>query len=113
MSIPRVVLASDDLNARARVLAAAAPLEVEVVLTAPTGFTTVLAETALLILDLDRGREPALEELAAAPTRPPTVVGFLSHVDAGLAAAARAAGCDPLPRGRFWGALPGMLGDLA
>jgi hypothetical protein len=66
---------------------------------------------ALLILDLDRGREPALDELdsVAAGDRPPTVVGFFSHVDAGLAIAARAAGCEPIPRGRFWTALPDLL----
>ena len=112
MSIPRVVLASDDLNARARVLAAAAPLDIAVVTTPPLGFRPALLGTSLLILDLDRGREQALDELGAAGDLPPKVVGFLSHVDADLAAAARVAGCDPMPRGRFWGALPELLRSL-
>ena len=111
MSIPRIVLASDDLNARARVLAAAADLDVDLVTVGPTGFSGALSSAALLILDLDRGREPALDELGAvaADDLPRSVVGFLSHVDAGLAAAARAAGCKAIPRGRFWGELPDLL----
>jgi hypothetical protein len=111
MSIPKMVLASDDLNARARVLAAAADLDVDLVTVGPTGFSGALSGAALLILDLDRGRELALDELraVAADDLPPSVVGFLSHVDADLAAAARAAGCETIPRGRFWSGLPGLL----
>jgi hypothetical protein len=113
MSIPRrVVLASDDLNARARVLAVAEPAGIEVTTTAPAAFRDHLAGSDLLILDLDRGREEALAELAAADSgqAPPTVVGFLSHVDGSLGRAARAAGCRPIPRGRFWSSLPEILG---
>lgn len=114
MSIPRrVVLASDDLNARARVLAVAEPAGIEVTTTAPAAFRDHLAGSDLLILDLDRGREEALTELAAAVESgqsPPTVVGFLSHVDGSLARAARSAGCRPVARGRFWSSLPEILG---
>ena len=114
MSIPRkAVLASDDLNARARVLAAADGVGVEVVTTAPTGFRNSLSGTDLLILDLDRGRADALAELAAATDAgetPRTVVGFVSHVDGSLARDARAAGCRAIARGRFWASLPEILG---
>ena len=114
MSIPRrAVLASDDLNARARVLAAAEGTGVAVVITGTTGFGAHLADSDLLILDLDRGRDEALAELVAATAAgaaPPTVVGFLSHVDGDLARTARAAGCRAIARGRFWASLPEILG---
>lgn len=114
VSIPRrAVLASDDLNARARVLAAAEGAGVDVVTTGATGFRDHLAGSDLLILDLDRGRDEALAELAAAAgagAAPSTVVGFLSHVDGDLARAARAAGCRAIARGRFWASLPEVLG---
>ena len=114
MSIPRkVVLASDDLNARARVLAAAEGAGVEVVTTAPIGFAASLPDVDLLILDLDRGRNDALAELRAAVeagTAPSEIVGFISHVDGSLARDARAAGCRAVARGRFWASLPEILG---
>ena len=114
MSIPRkAVLASDDLNARARVLAVAEGAGVDVVTTGATGFRDHLAGSDLLILDLDRGRDQALAELAAAADAgesPPTVVGFLSHIDGDLARSARAGGCRAIARGRFWTSLPELLG---
>lgn len=111
----RVLLASDDLNARARVLAAAEPLRIEVVDAPPAAYRDRLAGADLLIIDLDGGREPALEELAAAMAAgeaPDEVVGFLSHVDGALARAAREAGCRAIARGRFWSTLPEILGAL-
>ena len=114
MSIPRkVVLASDDLNARARVLAAANGAGVEVVTTASTGFADRLQDADLLILDLDRGRNEALTELstaAEAGNAPRQVVGFISHVDGSLARDARAAGCRAIARGRFWASLAEIFG---
>lgn len=114
MSIPRrIVLASDDLNARARVLAAAEGAGIEVVTAPPTGFRSQLAGVDLLILDLDRGRDEALTELEAAIAAgeaPSEVVGFLSHVDGSLARDARTAGCRAIARGRFWASLPEILG---
>lgn len=114
MSTPRkAVLASDDLNARARVLAAAEGAGVEIVTTGATGFRDHLPGSDLLILDLDRGRDDALAELAAAANAgeaPQTVVGFLSHVDGDLARDARAAGCRAIARGRFWASLTEILG---
>jgi len=110
----RVLLASDDLNARARVLAAAEALGIEMVEAPSTGYRSRLAGADLLILDLDRGREAALEELAEAITAgetPDEVVGFLSHVDGALARAAREAGCRAVARGKFWSTLPEILGS--
>lgn len=104
MSLPsRFVLASSDLNARARVLEAAGAREVEIV--AATGFRGHLEGASLLILDLDEGGTEALGELneaRAAGEAPARVIGFLSHVDRELGRAAREAGCKPVARGRFW-----------
>jgi hypothetical protein len=99
----RIVLASADLNARARVLEAAGPREVETV--AATGFRSHLQGASLLILDLDEGGTDALEELKEATAvgeTPATVIGFMSHVDRELGRAAREAGCRAIARGRFW-----------
>ena len=104
MSIPgKLLLASSDLNARARVLAAAPDLEI--VVTGAMGFGTQLEGVAILILDLDEGGSGALDELADARSAgllPPKVLGFMSHVDRALGSAAREAGCRPIARGRFW-----------
>lgn len=111
MSIPgKLVLASSDLNARARVLGAAG--DREVVITAAVGYTTELSGAQVLILDLDDGGHEALQELRAAraaSSAPAHVIGFMSHVDRDLGTAARAAGCRPIARGRFWTHLAEML----
>ena len=112
MSIPpKVVLASADLNARARVLEAAG--EREVVVTGPLGFSAALQGAGLLVLDLDEGGVRALEELMeakASGTAPANVIGFMSHVDRELGRAAREAGCHAIARGRFWTHLAEILG---
>jgi len=111
MSIPRkLVLASSDLNARARVLEAAR--DFDVVTTPPIGFTVALEGAAILVLDLDEGGVDALQELTVARAEgsaPAQVIGFLSHVDRDLGRAAREAGCRPIARGRFWTNLPEVL----
>ena len=111
MSIPaRVVLASDDLMARARVLDSLPGTEV--VVAPPVGFAAIAGGATALILDLDRGGAAALDEVAAlhaAGEAPEVIVGFFSHVDASLGRAAREAGCRALPRGKFWSALPEMF----
>ena len=65
-------------------------------------------DVGLVILDLDRGREPALDALdvAAGETR---VVMFVSHVDEDLARRARERGYETLPRGRFWRSLDDLM----
>lgn len=104
MSIPaRWVLASSDLNARARILEAAGTTEVQI--SGPTGFRAYLPGATALILDLDQGGTDALSELVAATAAgeaPGRVIGFMSHVDRELGRAAKKAGCRPIARGRFW-----------
>lgn len=111
MSIPaRLVLATNDLNALARVEAAAGG---PVIRTEPLGFSASLAGADLLILDLDEGGTEALAELteARASGPLPPVIGFLSHVDRPLGRAAREAGCRAISRGKFWAKLPELLSD--
>ncbi|MGH2747391.1 MAG: hypothetical protein ACRDKB_05655 [Actinomycetota bacterium] len=109
-----VLLVGGDLSAKARLEAAAAVAKVELRL---TGFgrmreALTASRPAVLVLDLDDGRERVLEELSAARSEglaPEVVFGYYSHVDEGLAEAARRAGCEPIPRGRFWRSLPDLL----
>ncbi|MDQ3964378.1 MAG: hypothetical protein M3277_10775 [Actinomycetota bacterium] len=110
----RIFLASGDLQARARVGAAAERIGAEVVDGAAIGFSDRLDGIDLLVLDLDAGRDEVLTEIAplAVDGRlPRRVIGFYSHVDAELAAAASAAGIDVVRRGRFWSELEKILGS--
>lgn len=113
MSIPaKLVLASSELNARARILEAAGPRAV--VTTGATGYSTHLPGAAILVLDLDEGGTRALEELVDARTAglaPPVVFGFFSHVDRDLGKMAREAGCTTISRGRFWTHLTELLAE--
>ena len=117
MSIPaKIVLASDDLQARARVLDALEAPGRTVVTTGATGFGEAARGAEALILDLDRGGRAALDELAAMEAGgegPQRVFGFFSHIDADLGRDARAAGCLAMPRGKFWRTLPGLLDQPA
>ena len=66
----------------------------------------------LLILDLDRGREGALDvldHLRASDLLPPEVVAFVSHIDENLASTARERGYETWPRGRLWRSLEEVL----
>lgn len=113
MSIPaRVVLASDDLQARTRVLDALTRKGLQVATTEPTGFSAAARGARALILDLDRGGKAALEELESLRSgegAPAEIFGFFSHVDAELGRRARAAGCRAMPRGKFWADLPELF----
>jgi AmiR/NasT family two-component response regulator len=107
VSSPRkVILASADLNAIARVQAVVPDVVVVPVL----NYVERLEGADLLILDLDEGGNQALEALGEAGDHPP-VIAFLSHVDRDLGRAARAAGCRAISRGRFWSHLPELLND--
>lgn len=67
-----------------------------------------LAATEGEVVVLDLGRPGALEALPTLVGR--RTVGFASHVDTELIAAAQAAGCSVvLPRSRFFAGLPGVL----
>lgn len=103
--------------ARARLDAAARQAGFELAHCAAAELVSTLRETPYeaLVLDLDGGREPLLEQLEAVRREglaPSTVVGYYSHIDDALGAAARAAGCTPYPRGRFWRELPQLLGSF-
>ena len=103
-----------DLNARTRLENAAAAAGVNLVTAAPDALVTALSthEPGVVILDLDFGRDAVLEQLARAHQSglaPSHVVGYFSHVDEDLGAAARRTGCRALPRGAFWRDLPTLF----
>jgi hypothetical protein len=111
-----VLLIGSDLMARERIRAAAAHLEMKSVSAPPSELAEALRRETpdVLVLDLDEGREPLLNELEAAREAgltPDVVLGFYSHVDADLARAAEGAGCRPVRRGRFWSSLPEFLAE--
>ena len=79
---------------------------------APDELGAVLRERDpdVVIVDLDSGGAAAVEAVAAASgAAGPRLLGYFSHVDAALGEAARSAGIDALPRGRFWRELPDLL----
>jgi DNA-binding NarL/FixJ family response regulator len=72
----------------------------------------------VVLIDLNRRSGRALEIIRALKSNPgkgaATVIGYLSHVQTDLAAAAREAGCDVvLPRSAFVQQLPDLLRKLA
>jgi hypothetical protein len=103
----KVVAYVPDLMDRSRISAVAgAGVEVEYV-SSPGGLREPAASADLVIVDL--GRPGVLDVLpdVAAPT-----VGFGSHVDRELLAAAHASGCDQvLARSAFFGRLRSLVGD--
>ena len=109
-----IVAVSGDLMARARLEDAAARAGARLEMASVNTFTEKLRSFRpdLLVLDLDAGRDKVLQRLEEARSHgflPPRVVGFVSHVDVELAATARAAGCEPMPRGKFWRVLTDLL----
>ncbi|MGH2693678.1 MAG: hypothetical protein ACRDJJ_02570 [Actinomycetota bacterium] len=105
----RVLLVGGDLSARARLEAAAQRTGSEL----RTCRLEDVAEAVgaepidLVVADLDSGREIVVEALRDVTTR---VVGFYSHVDTALGEAAKAAGIEAVPRGRFWRELDDLFG---
>lgn len=81
-----------------------------------TGVTFVATPAELASADadvvvVDLSRPGVLELLPAVAERVPRIVGFGSHVDTELLAAARAAGCtEVLPRSRFFADPAAVLG---
>jgi ActR/RegA family two-component response regulator len=111
---PAIVVVDADLSARARVETAAGRHGLEVVTStgARLGATLERTSAVAVVVDLDQGGTDALaavEEARRADLLPARVVGFFSHVDADLGRAARAAGIEALPRGRFWSGLEELL----
>jgi CheY-like chemotaxis protein len=112
----RALLVGGDLMARARVDQAAAASGTVVDRTTPGGLTAALAGERydVVLVDLDEGGAEVLHAIEAARPSggaPARVVGFFSHVDAELGEAARRAGCEAMPRGRFWRTLPALIGE--
>jgi hypothetical protein len=100
--------------ARARLEQAASAMGLALTTAAPGGLAEALRRKPpeVVVLDLDGGGEALLAEVERARTggiEPPRVVGYFSHVDESLGAAARKAGCEALPRGRFWRTLPEVI----
>ena len=100
--------------ARARLAEAARRAGADLITCPVEGLRRALEEEqpAVVVLDVDAGGTSLLAELqelraqglVAAP-----VLGYFSHVDDQLGEAARQAGVETLPRGRFWRELPQLL----
>ena len=109
-----VLLVGGDLNAAARVEAAARSVGIGYVAVRSGGFVDSMRkhDPSLVIVDLDEGGEPLLQairaELDSGPARS-EVIGFFSHVDEGLGRRAAELGIKALPRGRFWRELAGLM----
>lgn len=100
--------------ARARLESAARDAGRELAPVTPQALETTLERqpASMVVIDLDDHGNEALAALVRARSRglsPPRVVGYFSHVDVSLGQAARAAGCEALPRGRFWRDLSAIL----
>jgi hypothetical protein len=111
---PVLLLAGGDILARGRIegVASGAGMELRTVLPNRLADELHALRPAILVLDLDAGRHPLLDQVGAARAEgvlPDRVVGYVSHVDEELASAARSAGVDVYPRGRFWRQLHDLL----
>jgi AmiR/NasT family two-component response regulator len=109
-----VVAVTSDLLARARLEDAAARAGVMLEIARADVLAERLAALRpdLVVLDLDAGRTELLGRVDAALSEgvtPPRIVGFISHVDKDLAAAAAEAGCEVVARGKFWRGLAELL----
>lgn len=110
-----VLVAGGDLLARSRITDAAdrAGSSCSFVSLAELPESLEAGKCKILILDLDEGREAALARLVEARTAgnaPQRALGYFSHIDVELGKAARSAGLEVYPRGRFWRTLPELLG---
>lgn len=115
---PVVLLVGGELMARARLQNATAGSGMQVRSVLPGALVDELQEMRpkMLVLDLDTGRDVVLDELErarAAGLAPARVLGYFSHVEQELGEAARAAGCEVYPRGRFWRDLRALLAPTA
>jgi hypothetical protein len=109
-----VLVVGGDLMARERIRSAAASSGAEVSFASFADVVAALENSSpdLVILDLDDGREPLLNDVVEARSQgllPDRVLGYYSHVDAGLGQAAVDAGVEPIRRGVFWATLPDLL----
>jgi DNA-binding NarL/FixJ family response regulator len=112
--VTTVLLVGGDLMAKSRLVDATSRAGITLESTPVESFRGRLQETkpSVVIVDLDGGREAALDEIRAArddELLPARVVGYYSHVDRALGEAAEQAGCEPWPRGKFWASLEQLL----
>jgi hypothetical protein len=112
--VTTVLFVGGDLMAKSRLVDAASRTGVAFESTRVDDFLDALGKThpSLVVIDLDEGRERALQAVGAAfASDPPPrrIVGYYSHVDRELGEAAHEAGCEAWPRGRFWSSLDQLL----
>lgn len=116
----RIVAVVDDLFFLAKIQQTARQLDVAVEAVPPEALQNRLSQggACAVLLDLNHRSGAAIEVIEAVKrdslTEKVPVVGFLSHVQAELAQAARAAGCDKvLARSAFSQQLPLLLRQLS
>jgi hypothetical protein len=112
--VTTVLLVGGDLMAKSRLIDASSRAGVTLESSTLGDFRARLRDIrpSIVVVDLDQGREAALEELRAArgeDNLPARVVGYYSHIDRALGEAAEEAGCEAWPRGKFWGSLEQLL----
>ncbi len=95
-----VVAYVPDLMDRSKVAAAASGV---VFVSSPAALADH-ADADLVVVDLSR--PGVVDALPAGPR----LIGFASHVDTDLLARAKAAGCDAMPRSKFFGNVGTLLG---
>jgi hypothetical protein len=101
----RVVGYVPDLMDRSRIQAAHPDVRLVATVAA---LTSEVGDADVVVLDL--GRPGVVEALPALVGTGARVVGFASHVDEDLVAEATAAGCEVLPRSRFFRRVDEVLG---
>jgi len=118
--MPTVIALVEDLlfTSRIREAARGAGVDVRTVRRADDAVAGLRSGAALLLVDADSDRLPWAEAIATARREPSLaavpIVAFLSHVHAGRAAAARAAGAgQALARSAFVQELPRLLAAAA
>jgi hypothetical protein len=111
---PLVLLVGGDLLGTDRLLTASRSAGFDLEKTSVADLDRALGKTSptVLVIDLDGGGREAIDAVVRAKERgllPERTVGYLSHVDEALGEAARAAGIEAQPRGRFWNSLADLF----
>lgn len=111
-----IVVVDADLMAMARLRDAAERVGFNVLTATKENLAGRLEDDSvrLLVLDLDRGGKELIDSVSAlrsADVDLPRVLAYFSHIDEAVGAAARSAGFETFPRGRFWRSLTELLGD--
>jgi hypothetical protein len=112
----RILFVGRDLLARSRIENATLGSGADVIAVDAERLIETLRDRSIdaVIVDLDGVGRFGLERIRQAGDEgllPDVVIGYFSHVDAELGAAARTVGIEPVPRGKFWRTLPDRLGE--